>query len=64
MKSRLFKVIIAAEFEDEHDHRIIADAIMRALQSEGVPRGRAQVLAEALHEENYHLPRQVLDRLN
>lgn len=64
MKSRLFKIIIAAEFETEHDHAHIADAVMRALATDGIPRGAARVVAEALPEENYRLPREALDRLN
>lgn len=64
MKSRLFKIVIAAEFDQEYDHTIVADAVMQALQTEGIPRGRARVVAEALPEENYRLPREVLARLN
>jgi hypothetical protein len=64
MKSRLFKVIIAAEFEQEFDEDEMSSRIMQALQTAAIPRGRAQVLAEAIPAQVVRLPREVLDRLN
>lgn len=64
MKSRLFRIIIAAEFEQEQDHASVADAVLKSLATEGIPRGTARVVAEALPEENYRLPREALARLN
>lgn len=48
MKARLYKIVIAAEFEDEQEVALIADAVMRSLQSPGVPVGRARVQAVPL----------------
>lgn len=64
MKSRLFKIIIAAEFEVEQDHITVAEAVLRSLATPGVPCGTARVVAEALPEEDYLLPREALARLN
>lgn len=64
MKARIFKIVIAAEFEDEVDERIVSDGIMKALQCEAVPRGRAQVLSQAIPTEVVRLTRAQLDTLN
>lgn len=64
MRTRLYKIVIAAEFEDEQDEGVIADIVMRSLQHAEVPRGRAQVVALPIPEEQVRLPREVLDRLN
>ena len=45
MKSRTFKIVIAAQFDDEQDEADISARVMQALQTEGIPRGRAQVVA-------------------
>lgn len=45
MKARLFKIVIAAEFEHDVDVNQVGDIIMKALQTPGVPSGRAKVMA-------------------
>lgn len=65
MKSRVFKIIIAAEFDEEQDVALVSEVIMRSLQHPGVPTGRCQVLAIPMTlEQVQKLPQEVLDRLN
>lgn len=48
MKARLYKIVIAAEFDDEQEIDIVADAVVRSLQSPDVPAGHARVQAVPL----------------
>ena len=48
MKSRLFKIVIAAEFESDVDEASLAEGIMQALRSPSVPAGQAKVMVQPL----------------
>lgn len=62
MKARLFKIVIAVEFDQEQDEVTVADGIMQALQSPTVPAGAAQVVAVPI--EAVTLSREQLGALN
>jgi hypothetical protein len=48
VKSRLFKIVIAAEFEEDIDHHDVNDIIMMALRTPGIPSGRAKVVTSPI----------------
>lgn len=48
MKARLFKIIIAAQFDQDVDEATLADNVMKSLQNPLIPTGAAKVFVQPI----------------
>lgn len=48
MKARLFKIIIAAQFDQDVDETALAENVMKSLQNPLIPSGAAKVMVQPI----------------